>query len=153
MIAAIVSSTVSAKVTYDDAITSNESYYSQTEQVHTTPSTEGLEGFELQNDSGGEWKHLWSGSTTGSISIPSNTKEVFVITSVGKTHTFPKNVGSITLDTVSNSRAVAKATFNGNAVSGETKTVRWTGSCASENHTNCSKSATATIKINKVMVK
>ncbi|WP_156785374.1 hypothetical protein [Vibrio scophthalmi] len=114
----------------------------------------GMSQDALEATGGGTgWKAHWSGSTTGSVAIPANAKEIFVMTSVGNTHTFPKNAGAITLDTVKNSRAVAKATFNGSAVSGQVKTERWLGSCASESHTNCSKSATAKIAITKVMYK
>ena len=79
LIALAISNTALAKVNYDDAISSNDQYYSQTESVHITPSNQGLEGFELQDTSSGDgWTQYWSGSTTGGIGIPRSAKEVFV---------------------------------------------------------------------------
>lgn len=150
----VLSSSAFAKVTYDDAVNSSSDYHNSNEEQSLSPRVGfGLGPDELQDSSGVEWKHVWSGSTTGRINIPSTAKEVFVVTSTDKIVTFPKNSNVTVLDSASNSKAVAKVTFNGNSVSGETKTVTWLGECASENHTNCRKSATATIGIKKVMVK
>lgn len=143
-----------AKVTFEQAVAEDAAARANNNAIDMGAPIGGMSRDALiDNGPSSDWKHLYSGSTTGSISIPANAKEVFVITSIGSTHTFPKNVGAITLNTVKNSKAVARATFNGTAVSGQHTEERWLGSCASESHTNCPKYATASISINKVMYK
>ncbi|PMM42866.1 hypothetical protein [Vibrio splendidus] len=50
------------------------------------------------------WTSLWSGSSTGSIAIPRQAKEVFVKYKKGSTYSsaaFPVNAGTVTIDSIS----------------------------------------------------
>ena len=148
-----------AKVTFETAVAEDRAARVNNNAVNMGALVGGISQSALEGESGSNWKHPWSGSTIGSVGIPSNAKEIFVVTSVGS-RSFPKNVGSIILDTVTVSnqggRATANLTYNGHSITGGSRSVGYTSNCSSgsqNNNSQCHFSTTAEISIKKVMYK
>lgn len=122
LLALTLSPLASAKVTYADAV-KDQSAYNAKMKALAPPPAKGYTATDLADIGTEEWKELYSGNTTSSITIPGNAKMVMVQTSEGSA-TFPINSGSLTLATVTNTEstcglsATANAIFTGSQVRG-----------------------------------
>ncbi|QFT13316.1 hypothetical protein FIV04_25535 (plasmid) [Vibrio sp. THAF190c] len=104
-------------------------------------------------DTGGssEWTELFSGSTTGSISIPSGVANLYVTTSTGSTHFIP--VVSAPYNFASSGNATAR--WTGSAITGGTYEYTPPPYCwESRNSTFCTEYPTVrqSLSITKIMV-
>ncbi|ANS88118.1 hypothetical protein RJD38_21650 (plasmid) [Vibrio scophthalmi] len=145
------------KITLDMAIEQDAAARAYNNSVDMGALKGGMSQAALETTGGGTgWKAHWSGSTTGSVAIPGNAKEIFVVTSNG-THSFPKNSGAFTLETVSRSNqsltATATSRFTGSSVIGGSQTKTAYKDCSSNGNRQCKYTASASVYINKVMYK
>ncbi|MGF1907630.1 hypothetical protein [Aliivibrio salmonicida] len=121
LLALTLSPLASAKVTYADAVKDQSAYNAKMKALAPPPAV-GYTAADLA-DIGSEWEQIYSGNTTGNITIPSNAKMLTVQTSEGIA-TFPRDKGSLTLATVTNTEstcglsATANAIFTGSQVRG-----------------------------------
>lgn len=144
------------KVTFDMAVEQDNAARANNYSVNVGAPEGGMDSSALVGNSSSGWKPHWSGTTTGSVSIPGNAKEVFVVTSNG-THSFPKNGGAFTLETVSRSNenltATATSRFTGSSVVGGAQTKTGYKDCSSSGSRQCKYTASAHVYIHKVMYK
>jgi len=153
---ALLAMNAHAKVTFETAVEQDRAARANNVAVDMGALVGGISQTALESSSGNNWKHHWSGSTIGSIGVPSNAKEIFVVTSGGSSY-FPKNSGSMRLNSVSASgqggTAIAYSTYSGSVVTGGSDSVSYSYSCSHHNGGTCYGSTTAKMEIKKIMYK
>lgn len=132
---ALLVGNVHAKVTFEDAVQQDADARAYNNSINKGAPIGGLnpEALEENSASGEGWKPHWTGSTTGSISVPHNAKEVFVkYTLSGRNShsetgmtSFPVNAGGIEIarktDARNQCRATAVGTFSNHRVNGQSR--------------------------------
>ncbi len=157
----IITPAVFAKMTLEEAMRQNEPYMNK--QYTKRYATEPID-LDAINDgyspTNGEWRTIFSGSTTGSVNIPSNATEVYIVSTEGA-RMFPRNSSYVELGSVTKVGstsyvpecvvATAKGTYSNGVVKGAS--VKRSGRCKSSSNHDSTVRVTATFEIKSVMVK
>lgn len=152
---------VYAKVTYEDALNSQQELIESRRASAARVPTTGVDPREYQ-ESGttNEWRTIFSGSTTGSVQIPANATEVYVVSTEGA-RMFPASSPSYDLGTVEAVAygrfttvcvtATATGTYSNRVVRGQQNSN--SKRCQTSSNHSSTRTATATFAIQSVMVK
>ncbi|EDL52185.1 hypothetical protein VSAK1_26535 [Vibrio mediterranei AK1] len=149
----LVSAVSFAKVTYEDAIADNAAATAKHKQWFTEyskPENNRPLETSVVNEKPDEWRTIYSGSSSNGqkINIPSNVSEVRVISGAGGV-TFPRTTRGFTIASTGENGEV-KATWDGNAVSGNSTYRTWKCYHSSNHWRWCSEGFDATIKLIQV---
>ncbi|MDN3683204.1 hypothetical protein QWZ04_23130 [Vibrio tapetis subsp. quintayensis] len=145
-----------AKVTYADALADEKEAVAELnrqyeEKLKDPLATEPLQANRSPTQTS-DWRTIYSGRTTGSISIPSGTKQIYVVTD-GEVVTFPANAPSFIIDDLPyGDRKHIYVRWNGHSLSGSTVNYSYSYDCRGGEHT-CWRNASSAIAIKQVMIK